>query len=218
MKGLQSGKMITALCSLSKYKPYYIDLLCFVKVKLVVNTMMKKCSRTASGLSQDQTWKGYFNWRLSASWLQNKFRLWTNEWISMVWSKNNAGDICVFLNFILASKRCKMIWKEFDTIAYINYNYAVLKMKSSLLFIIIVLSWRLAKQFLAQIFSIKKTKKGKSLSSEATFTGRHRGDTHKSIERLTKDRLSMNKIRNKFHQSKWKVFCEMKMKFRSFDL
>ena len=64
-----------------------------------------------------------------------------------------------FLNFILASKRCKMIWKEFDTMAYINYNYAVLKMKSSLLFIIIVLSWRLAKQFLAQIFSIRKTKK-----------------------------------------------------------
>ena len=64
-----------------------------------------------------------------------------------------------FLNFILASKRCKMIWKELDTMAYINYNYAVLKMNSSLLFIIIVLSWRLAKQFLAQIFSIKKTKK-----------------------------------------------------------
>ena len=75
-------------------------------------------------------------------------------------------------------------------------------MKSSLLFIIIVLSWRLSKQFLAQIFSMKKTKKAQSSSSEATFTGRHRGDTHKSIERLTKVRLSMNKIRNKFHQSK----------------
>ena len=42
MKRLQSGNMITALCLLSKYKPYYIDWLCFVNVKLVLNVMMKK--------------------------------------------------------------------------------------------------------------------------------------------------------------------------------
>ena len=42
MKGLQSLKMITALCSLSKYKLYYIDSLCFVNIKLVINATMKK--------------------------------------------------------------------------------------------------------------------------------------------------------------------------------
>ena len=76
--------------------------------------------------------------------------------------------MCVF-KFYFSFKTIQMIWKEFDTIAYINYNYAVLKMKSSLLFMIIVLSWRLSKQFLAQIFSIKKTKKAQSSSSEATL-------------------------------------------------
>ena len=42
MKGLQCLKMIKALCSLSKYKLYYIDSLYFVNIKLVVNATMKK--------------------------------------------------------------------------------------------------------------------------------------------------------------------------------
>ena len=36
MKRLQSGNMITALCLLSKYKPYYIDWLCFVNVVISI--------------------------------------------------------------------------------------------------------------------------------------------------------------------------------------
>lgn len=57
----------------------------------------------------------------------------------------------------MASIRCKMIWKELDTMTY--YNYAVLKMKSSSLSIISVVLWRLEKQFWAPIFSFKKTQK-----------------------------------------------------------
>ena len=79
---------------------------------------------------------------------------------------------CVF-KFYLVSIQRKIVTDIY------NYNHEVLKMNSSLLSIISVLSWRSGKQFWALK---KKNTKAQPLSFEAIFTGCHCGNTHKSIE------------------------------------
>ena len=80
---------------------------------------------------------------------------------------------CVF-KFYLVSIQRKIV-KHTDIY---NYNHELLKMNSSLLSIISVLSWRSGKQFWALK---KKNTKAQPLSFEAIFTGCHCGNTHKSI-------------------------------------
>ena len=81
---------------------------------------------------------------------------------------------CVF-KFYLVSIQRKIV-KHTDIY---NYNHELLKMNSSLLSIISVLSWRSGKQFWALK---KKNTKAQPLSFEAIFTGCHCGNTHKSLE------------------------------------
>ena len=81
---------------------------------------------------------------------------------------------CVF-KFYLVSIQRKIV-KHTDIY---NYNHELLKMNSSLLSIISVLSWRSGKQFWALK---KKNTKAQPLSFEAIFTGCHCGNTHKSIK------------------------------------
>ena len=81
---------------------------------------------------------------------------------------------CVF-KFYLVSMQRKIV----EHTDIYNYNHEVLKMNSSLLSIISVLSWRSGKQFWALK---KKNTKAQPLSFEAIFTGCHCGNTHKSIE------------------------------------
>ena len=59
---------MTALLSLSKYKPYYIDWLCFVNVKLVVNATMKKCSGKPAAYSKIRPENDVSIGAYSASW------------------------------------------------------------------------------------------------------------------------------------------------------
>ena len=80
---------------------------------------------------------------------------------------------CVF-KFYLVSIQRKIVTDIY------NYNHEVLKMNSSLLSIISVLSWRSGKQFWA--LKKKKNTKAQPLSFEAIFTGCHCDNTHKSIE------------------------------------
>ena len=79
---------------------------------------------------------------------------------------------CVF-KFYLVSIQRKIVTDIY------NYNHEVLKMNSSLLSIISVLSWRSGKQFWALK---KKNTKAQPPSFEAIFTGYHCGNTHKSLE------------------------------------
>ena len=81
---------------------------------------------------------------------------------------------CVF-KFYLVSMQRKIV----EHTDIYNYNHEVLKMNSSLLSIISVLSWRSGKQLWALK---KKNTKAQPLSFEAIFTGCHCGNTHKSIE------------------------------------
>ena len=88
---------------------------------------------------------------------------------------------CVF-KFYLVSIQRKIV-KHTDIY---NYNHELLKMNSSLLSIISVLSWRSGKQF----WALKKKKhKAQPLSFEAIFTGCHCGNTHKSLEQKRRKKI-----------------------------